>query len=385
MSNNDITLTREEFYRLVWTEPRTQLAKRLGISDVGLAKRCRKLKIPMPGLGDWTKIQAGHPVHQPPLPSMASARPLCFPGPVSDDVMTAQAQTSLPTQVWSDESFLVPETLHGAHPILRATRDALKGLATDKYGRVSANVHELILINVSPEQLHRALRVAEGLFRIVTKLGGSVTPGSGWYKGAVLQIEGVDLRLVFEESAKRFERELTPREKEDHRRYPSIYSGVAYEWRPTGILKIKIDEYKARGAQLSWADRKLRPLQDNLRNIVDGILIAAALKKKREEEEAEEQRREEERQRQWEEAEQLRLEEQTRLRALLREARRWELSRKVAAYADAIENAALATGQPISQDSELGSWLLWARKKAHHLDPTSQHIRRSPLETQRGH
>ena len=86
MNNEHITLTRDEFYKLVWTKPRIQLPKRLGISDVALAKRCRKLKIPMPGLGDWAKIQAGYPVRQPPLPPMVDARPLRFPGPVPDNI-----------------------------------------------------------------------------------------------------------------------------------------------------------------------------------------------------------------------------------------------------------------------------------------------------------
>jgi hypothetical protein len=220
------------------------------------------------------------------------------------------------------------------------------------------------------------MRIADGLFRIVAKLGGSVCPGTGWHKGAVIRIEGVDLRILFEESAKRIERELTSREKEDHRRYPSLYSGVAYEWRPTGILKLKIDEYLPHGTRLSWSDRKHLPLQENLRDIVDGFLVAGTLKKKREEERAEEERREEERQRRREEAERIRREEEGRLRALLRETHQWELSRKVAAYLDAIEQAAAATGQSISRDSELGSWLLWARQKTQQLDSTRRHVSR---------
>lgn len=150
MNSDQITMTREEFYKLVWTESRLQLAKKLGISDVALAKRCRKLKIPMPGLGDWAKIQAGHPVRQPRLPPMVDGLPLSFPGPVPDNVEAAQAQASLPTQGWSDEFFGVPETLHGAHTIVRNTRDALRGLATDKYGRVSVRSQGLLSINASP-------------------------------------------------------------------------------------------------------------------------------------------------------------------------------------------------------------------------------------------
>jgi len=39
MPANYITLTRQELYDMVWSEPMTSLAKNFGISDVALAKR----------------------------------------------------------------------------------------------------------------------------------------------------------------------------------------------------------------------------------------------------------------------------------------------------------------------------------------------------------
>ena len=44
-------LTREELYDKVWTEPVRTVARQFGISDVGLAKDCKRLKIPLPGRG----------------------------------------------------------------------------------------------------------------------------------------------------------------------------------------------------------------------------------------------------------------------------------------------------------------------------------------------
>jgi hypothetical protein len=46
-----IRLNREELYEQVWSTPMTKLAKQYQISDVGLAKICKKLKIPVPGRG----------------------------------------------------------------------------------------------------------------------------------------------------------------------------------------------------------------------------------------------------------------------------------------------------------------------------------------------
>lgn len=44
------------------------IAQEYGISDVGLAKVCRKLMIPLPGRGYWAKKEAGQAVTRLPLP-----------------------------------------------------------------------------------------------------------------------------------------------------------------------------------------------------------------------------------------------------------------------------------------------------------------------------
>jgi hypothetical protein len=59
---------RQELYEKVWQFPLRKLAVEYGISDVGLAKVCWKLEIPLPGLGHWTRIACGHTIARPPLP-----------------------------------------------------------------------------------------------------------------------------------------------------------------------------------------------------------------------------------------------------------------------------------------------------------------------------
>lgn len=55
MANEYQIWNREELYEEVWSAPVRKVAKKYGISDVGLAKVCRKLSIPLPGRGYWTK------------------------------------------------------------------------------------------------------------------------------------------------------------------------------------------------------------------------------------------------------------------------------------------------------------------------------------------
>ena len=46
-----IVITRTELYERVWAEPIRKLSKEYGLSDVGLAKVCRRYDIPIPPRG----------------------------------------------------------------------------------------------------------------------------------------------------------------------------------------------------------------------------------------------------------------------------------------------------------------------------------------------
>jgi hypothetical protein len=58
---------REDLYRLVWTSPVSEIAARLGVSDVGLAKLCRRAGVPIPGRGYWQRTESGQVVEPTPL------------------------------------------------------------------------------------------------------------------------------------------------------------------------------------------------------------------------------------------------------------------------------------------------------------------------------
>ena len=57
--SNPSAIGRRQLYELVWSKPRTQLAKELGISDVMIGKMCRQLNVPAPMPGYWASLAAG--------------------------------------------------------------------------------------------------------------------------------------------------------------------------------------------------------------------------------------------------------------------------------------------------------------------------------------
>src|SRR2546426_612758 len=72
---DSITYRRSELYEQVWKEPVRTVAKRYGVSDVALGKICRKLSVPLPGMGYWTRIRLGQKIPRPPLPELPDGAP----------------------------------------------------------------------------------------------------------------------------------------------------------------------------------------------------------------------------------------------------------------------------------------------------------------------
>jgi hypothetical protein len=75
MPQNPLTLTRQSLYELVWSKPMSTLANDFGISDVGLAKRCRAVDVPIPYRGYWARKAAGQEPPKLPLPKYRTRTP----------------------------------------------------------------------------------------------------------------------------------------------------------------------------------------------------------------------------------------------------------------------------------------------------------------------
>jgi integrase len=94
---------REDLFKLVWTAPIAVIAVRIGVSNVGLAKACRKAQIPLPGRGHWTRVSTGQSLSPPELSPTGGEIPdlICIagsndpPGRLDPDLSSlTQAETS---------------------------------------------------------------------------------------------------------------------------------------------------------------------------------------------------------------------------------------------------------------------------------------------------
>ena len=69
-NGREVRLDRAALFELVWSKPVMELAAEWGLSDRGLGKACRRLKIPVPPRGHWARVKVGQRRRRPKLPQL---------------------------------------------------------------------------------------------------------------------------------------------------------------------------------------------------------------------------------------------------------------------------------------------------------------------------
>ncbi len=120
----------------------SRLAQQYQISDVRLAKICRKLHVPRPPRGYWTKHEFGKRVRRLPLPKINHKKPIeCTHYVYAKPKIIAKIDPAVVENISSDKEVKVPERLDSPHALVRKTKAILKNMRPDKYGMVS-HYHE---------------------------------------------------------------------------------------------------------------------------------------------------------------------------------------------------------------------------------------------------
>jgi hypothetical protein len=98
-------------YELVWARPVTQVAPEFRVSDVSVAKACRRANVPIPARGYWARKRAGLTVEQAPLPDPQRGKDrtgLHWPGDDDLDEMFDFAPEPTPPAAVTVEAALPP-------------------------------------------------------------------------------------------------------------------------------------------------------------------------------------------------------------------------------------------------------------------------------------
>jgi hypothetical protein len=214
---------------------------------------------------------------------------------------------------------------------------------------------------VARSSVSRALRLVDTLLKALEARGFVA-------RDSAVRIRGETITFGIREAVKQRDHVPTPKEIEEQRR-SSWQRPPRWDHAPTGTLVLKIEEYTRAPTRKTWSDRPNRPLEEQLNDVVAGMILVADAKRRDEEERRREQEAYEAAERRRLELERQRQEEEARRQNLHAQADRWASSQRLRRYLDAFERAATERGDQRAPSAQRQQWLAWARRYADQLDP----------------
>ncbi len=376
MSADDRFWNRDELYEEVWTTPMQILAKKYGISDVGLAKTCRKLFIPLPGRGYWARKEAGQKVERLALPPLKQNIVLQKPTPrpeppkLSDFAEPEEIAQVEQLEQTAGEALLKRGSL--SHPLIAQARGAFKHAQVSE-SKILWTRERCLDIRVSKESLDRAFRIMAAIIAAIEERGFTMAVETRRQEKQEIQtvakVYGQVIRFGLTEKIDRVEIAAPPKGGLLER--VLTYGGKPVTLEPSGRLSIEVWTewgYNRR----NWRDGKTQRLEDLLPEVVAGFMRLALTDRAEERKKAAEER---EKQRIAEERANLEKSiktEQSKVNALRNAAARWLRAEQIRSFISAAREAAVKSGQSIEPGSPFGEWILWAERQADRLDPLKE-------------
>jgi len=400
--STELTLTREDLYELVWSKPMVELAKDLGMSDVALAKRCRRLGVPVPGRGYWARVAAGQEPHRPKLAErqdrVEDYRALGFPPVVEPPPAPPKADAppqgdEMALRIASATISLVANLGQACAPIQRlAHRERVIRAGDIRWACKADRQGPVPIVSVSDALTERALLVADALIRAAADLGWpfeAIKPNrtEPWRAPVVtpdplppgaITVAGEPITFRIEEPNRRIDHVLSAEDQKRKNRGEYVY-GPRWDYVHSGSLCLQIHEGTSRYGGRTWRDGRLKRLEDQIPAILQA-LYDMSLKIKTQRAKHERQERE------YQEQERLRQERHARRNAELtliheleRQAGAWQSAGLLRRYLRAARRALGERHISIQRGTEAVDFLEWAQGYIAQLDPLDRTDRNPDL------
>lgn len=282
MQRNTVKISRKELYKQVWSVSMLQLAKRYGLSDVGLAKICKRNNIPRPGLGYWAKQQAGKNVKKTPLPKRDSDWEITITGIPFNEAPRKRIDPAFKANSGQKRilnAITVPNVLTDPHHLISAANNILLSSEPDDTGILIPSKTGCLDIKVSKESVPRALRIMDVLIKTLHEINAEVSISE---KSTNVTISNISLGIAMGEELIRQRLKAKNHTLEGY--YDFGYNRYEKNQAPSGRLYLTIhgiSQDADRRYRQKWRDTDSQQLEECLPSFILGLLRAAGLKSKR--------------------------------------------------------------------------------------------------------
>jgi hypothetical protein len=370
-----IDISRKDLYERVWSEPIQKLSKEFGLSDVGLAKVCRRYNIPISPRGYWAKKQAGKRVSMPTLPPEAPkgyGDQVRVPGPSSTRPVEPASVPPPPHPLIAAEAdpsnaISVPEDLRIRHALLRSTREYWRMVGRPNFNW-SVPLPPHFNINVGRATQVRALRLLQALFDTLDRRGHQVGVGDRRQIRVTVLKENCDVFV------RERQRQVRRNPTAETSKSSTFHYSRPYDLEHTGELEFRIER---RFGRHTVRDGKGRPLEQQLNHVVVCLLEAALAEKNYRAEQERARLAEAERARRQAIAKQRAREERARTKRLEQLVAAVNHHKQLVTFAAELRDA-IGVVEP---RSELGRWLEWVDQYVEDADVLERFRNRQPTLT----
>lgn len=369
------TVTREQLYERLWQTPTVHLCKEFGLSDVGLAKLCKRHKIPKPYLGYWARKAAGANPRITRLPkcsdpNLATIRLLQSEVPIQPSGFFDPEIEKLYEAELKRDRIVVPAELCSPLPIVERTHRSLLSGRQLKGPTLAASM--------SKPLVERAMRIMDALLKGLLERGCTIE-SEGYYAATATSIRchGHEFGLRIREPAMAVKR-------------PDKYFGMMRtEYDPSGRIQLEVEGFG------SWSPKLIRDGKQSTIEDRVGSLPAQMLKaidsSRREcaEREEKERKRQAELHAKWEAEERAKelarqaAEKKRREEALFERARQWKKCQELRDFVHAVRDLAEERPLPEGAQQEASDWIEWAMGVADAYDPLATWAEQLPERVQK--
>jgi hypothetical protein len=365
LSSEKLSMTPTELFERAWATPMRTLAKEFGISDVGLAKLCRRHQIPLPGRGYWARLQFGQKPERTSLPETTEPRlesvTIVPSGPKQRVTLTPEQKEQIPTIDVAVDGLI-------NHVFARRIERNITKAIFDERGMLLARSGAIVPIKASPTGLPRALRILDALFPATEQAGYKLDWPAPYNTGMKMIVLGEKLSFFISEATNRTAHQATSEERARQKK-DTWWRPPQWDITPSGRLRLSLSSCEYPNISQSWSDGKRRKLESCVGEIFHACQITAnAVKQERVDRAEAERRRMEERKREAEAAAR-KAEYDRKAEALKRLAHAWKESKLVKGFALALQGTVAGAEVPTELKEELEKMVEWGLRHANHLDP----------------
>jgi hypothetical protein len=164
-------VSREELYKLVWSEPMTKVAERFDVSGSYMARVCAALNVPRPRRGHWAKLAVGKAPAAAPLPQGRPGDQAIWS---PDQTLPAALEETVP-RAPSQEGKAVRFSRSTVHGLIRGAKPHFEN-SRPVGDRLYLKPFKRLLPDIvaSAECLEKALKLANDLFNALESVGHRV-------------------------------------------------------------------------------------------------------------------------------------------------------------------------------------------------------------------